>query len=46
MTAREIIRRVLEFDRPPRIGFSYSNFEGRTRLHDVASCDPRPAPTS
>lgn len=44
MTAREIIRRVLEFDRPPRIGFSYSNFEGKTRLHDVASCGPAPSP--
>jgi len=40
MTSREIIRRVIEHDNPPRIGFSYSPFEGKTRLRDVASCGP------
>ncbi|MEA3400890.1 MAG: uroporphyrinogen decarboxylase family protein [Armatimonadota bacterium] len=44
MTSREIIRRVLEHDSPPRIGFSYSNFDGRTRLRDIASIGPRANP--
>ena len=40
MTPREIIRRILEHDNPPRIGMTYSAFEGKTRLHDVGSCGP------
>ncbi|MBD3291376.1 MAG: hypothetical protein GF393_00520 [Armatimonadia bacterium] len=40
MTQREIIRRVIEHDNPPRIGFTYSDYDGKTRLRDVASCGP------
>ncbi|MFW6156938.1 MAG: uroporphyrinogen decarboxylase family protein [Armatimonadota bacterium] len=40
MTPREIIRRVIEHDNPPRIGFRFSDYRGRSRLHDMASCGP------
>lgn len=44
MTSREIIQRVLSFDQPPRIGFTYSAFQGKSRLNDVASIGPKPDP--
>jgi len=44
MTSREIIRRVLQFDRPPRIGFTYSDYNGRPRLRDTVSIGPAPDP--
>ncbi len=40
MTSREIIQRVLNFDNPPRIGFTYSSFQGRSRLSDTAGMGP------
>ena len=40
MTSREIIRRVLEFDHPPRIGFTYSDYDGQPRLRDTAGMGP------
>jgi hypothetical protein len=44
MTSREIIRRVVEFDAPPRIGFAFSGYEGQARLCDFAGCGPAPDP--
>ncbi len=44
MTSREIIRRVVEHDNPPRIGFSYSNFHGKSRLRDIVSVGPKADP--
>ncbi len=44
MTSYEIIRRVLEHDHPPRIGFTYSNFDGKTRLRDTVGLGPAPKP--
>ncbi|MCC7492816.1 MAG: hypothetical protein IT204_10730 [Fimbriimonadaceae bacterium] len=46
MTSREIISRVLRRDRPPRIGFNYSPFEGQPRLNDLAGAGPRGAAES
>lgn len=40
MTSREIIRRVLAHDDPPRIGFTFRPYDGRPRLNDVATCGP------
>ena len=40
MTSREIIRRVLEFDNPPRIGFTYSAYDGQPRLSDTVGMGP------
>lgn len=44
MTSREIIRRVLEHDSPPRIGFTFSDYGGRSRPRDVVTCGPAAAP--
>ena len=44
MTSREIIRRVLEFDNPPRIGFTYSDYDGQPRLRDTVGMGPQPDP--
>lgn len=44
MTPREIIRRVLEHDNPPRIGFTYSNYDGKARLRDTSGGSPRANP--
>lgn len=44
MTSREIIRRVVSFDGPERIGFAFSGYNGQPRLNDFigggASADP------
>ena len=40
MTSREIIRRVLEFGNPPRIGFAFSGYGGQERLNDFVGCGP------
>ncbi len=44
MTSREIIRRVIEYDSPPRIGFTFPPFDGRPRLHDLTGGGPSPDP--
>jgi hypothetical protein len=44
MTSREIIRRVLAHDHPPRIGFAYSGYEGEARLNDIAYVGPAADP--
>jgi len=44
MTGREIIQRVLAFDRPERIGLTYAGYNGEPRLHDVAGVGPSPDP--
>lgn len=44
MTSREIIRRVLERDHPPRIGLAFNEFEGQPRINDLASTGPAPDP--
>ncbi|HUS81411.1 MAG TPA: uroporphyrinogen decarboxylase family protein [Armatimonadota bacterium] len=44
MTSREIITRVLNFDNPPRIGFTYSHFQGKSRLADTAGVGPKADP--
>ncbi len=46
MTSRELIRRVLERDRPPRVGLTYSAYEGRARVNDVAGLGPAADPSS
>lgn len=43
MTSREIIRRVLSYDQPPRIGFTYGPWRGQSRLNDLAGVSPGPA---
>jgi hypothetical protein len=45
MTSRDIIRRVLERDRPPRIGLSFSAFEGQPRTYDLAGAGPAADPS-
>jgi hypothetical protein len=44
MTSREIIKRVLAFDNPERIGLTFSQYKGEPRISDVwgggASADP------
>lgn len=44
MSSSDIIRRVLERDNPPRIGFNFSPFNGQPRLNDLASAGPSPDP--
>jgi len=44
MTSRDIIRRVLERDHPPRIGLTFSPFNGQSRISDVAGVGPSPDP--
>ncbi len=40
MTSRERIRRVLERDRPDRVGLTFSHYAGAPRLNDVAGIGP------
>ncbi len=44
MNSREIIRRVVAFDSPERIGFAFSGYQGEARLNDFhgggAAADP------
>ncbi len=44
MNSREIIRRVVAFDGPERIGFAFSGYQGEARLNDFhgggAAADP------
>jgi uroporphyrinogen decarboxylase len=44
MTSREIIRRVLDYDSPPRIGFTYSDYDGQPRLRDTVGIGPAADP--
>lgn len=44
MTSREIIRRVLAFDNPERIGFSFSPYKGQPRLNDIVGGGPSADP--
>jgi len=44
VTSREVIQRVLAFDRPPRIGLTYSPYRGRARITDTSSLGPSPDP--
>lgn len=44
MTSRETIQRVLACDQPPRIGLTYSPFEGTPRICDTAGVGPSPDP--
>ncbi len=44
MNGREIIERAVHFDRPERIGLTYSAYEGTPRLNDVAGVGPAPDP--
>jgi uroporphyrinogen-III decarboxylase len=45
MSSRELIRRVLERDRPPRIGLTFSPYDGQPRQNDVAGAGPSPDPS-
>lgn len=45
LTSREIIRRVLARDRPPRIGLTFSPFGGTPRVNDVAHVGPAADPS-
>lgn len=44
MTGKEIIQRVLTYDHPPRIGLTYSAYEGTPRIHDTAGVGPTADP--
>jgi hypothetical protein len=44
MTSREIIRRVVAFDQPPRIGFAFSAHQGEPRRNDFHGGGPAPDP--
>lgn len=45
MTSREIIRRVLGFDAPERIGLTFSAYQGQPRLNDIRGGGPAPDPS-
>jgi len=44
LTSREIIRRVLACDHPPRIGLTFSAHEGTPRISDVVGVGPAADP--
>ncbi len=44
MTSREIIRKVLAHDNPPRVGLSFSDYRGKPRINDVAGIGPSKLP--
>ena len=44
MTSREIIQRVLDRRNPPRIGLTFSPFDGRPRICDTAGAGPSASP--
>lgn len=44
MTGREVIRRVIERDQPPRIGLTYSAYDGAPRICDTAHVGPAALP--
>ncbi len=44
MTSREIIQRVLAHDHPPRIGLTFSPYEGEPRICDTAGMGPAADP--
>ncbi len=44
MNSRELIQRVLSFDRPERVGLTYSSFDERPRICDTAGVGPTPDP--
>lgn len=44
MTSREIIRRVVAFDNPERIGFAFSGYQGQPRLNDIVGGGPAADP--
>lgn len=46
MTSREIIRRVLSYDHPERIGLTYSAYDGAPRVCDVVGAGPAGDPNS
>lgn len=46
MTSREIIRRVLEYHRPERIGLTYSTYNSQPRINDCVGCGPASDPNS
>ncbi|MCD6351335.1 MAG: hypothetical protein J7M26_04355 [Armatimonadetes bacterium] len=46
MTSREIITRVLTYDRPERIGLTYSPYQGQPRINDVIGVGPKADPNS
>ena len=43
MTSRDIIRRVLTRDDPPRIGLTFSPFDGQPRTCDTVGAGPEAA---
>jgi uroporphyrinogen decarboxylase len=44
MTSREIIQRVLDHNRPPRIGLTFSAFDGEPRICDTIGAGPSADP--
>ncbi len=44
MTSHEIIRRVLHYDNPPRIGLAFSTYDGQSRIDDLAGIGPAADP--
>ena len=44
MTSKEIIQRVLACDHPPRIGLTYSPYNGKPRISDVSGLGPSSDP--
>lgn len=44
MNSKEIIQRVLAFDKPERIGLTYSAYQNGPRICDTAGVEPSPDP--
>ncbi len=44
MTSREIIRKVLAHDSPPRVGLTFSDYDGKPRINDIAIIGPSKLP--
>jgi hypothetical protein len=44
MTSREIIRRVLARDRPPRVGLNFGPYRGNPRVNDIGGLGPASLP--
>ncbi len=45
MTSREIIRKVVEHDNPERVGLTFSDFNGQTRIRDTVGIGPAALPS-
>jgi len=45
VTSREIIRKVVERDNPPRVGLTFTDFNGQPRIRDTVGIGPAALPS-